>query len=349
MSARAERRRAMKAERANPNAPVKFTAGGGSIRLANPVADHYATWIAGNATICQRVPQHLEGETCTDECAAVVEQNMAEGQHVVICGAGPSLAEHAAEWIPQADAVWGCNSALTFLAGRGYPVTHGFAVDQTADMLREWASTPDVEYLIATTVHPHLTQLLVSRGRRTRFFHNFVGLKERDVMYEGRRMGYEDWLYAGLFPTTIRAGSGLNAVTRAIDVARFMGYSRITVLGADCALRMTAPQPDAPFGSPEHLRWLRESVVMHADGGHALTSGATAVTMHGEIDGRVWLTKPDMAITAVCLAEMQQKCPEQIVLIGDTLPNALKDKPREFLRRLPSLVDRNNNIIPLTA
>ena len=57
---------------------------------------------------------------------------------------------------------------------------------------------------------------------------------------------------------------------------------------------MDAPAPKPEEGPEAHNRWLRESVVMHADGGHALTSGATAITLTGVIDGREWLTKPDM-------------------------------------------------------
>jgi hypothetical protein len=76
---------------------------------------------------------------------------------------------------------------------------------------------------------------------------------------------------------------------------------------------------------------------MHADGGHALTSGATSTTMGGEIDGRYWETKPDMLITAVWMAQMKQALPDRIDLIGDTLPNALVDKDQAFLDRLPAL------------
>lgn len=358
MTARAERRRA---ERASKKGHAPLDSGTTQeIRLQNPVAEHFSAFIFGNATMCDRV----------------VQQNSAEGQHLVLCGAGPSLKEHADEWCPKGDQVWGCNSAVTYLAANGYKPTHGFTVDQTPQMLEEWASAPPVEYLLASSVHPHLTEYLTAKGRGITFFHNYVGLKGAPVSYsmclaEGcngtgdtdatacakcggtelrsATASYEDWFYSAMYPPTIRAGSGLNAVNRAIDVALFMGFAKITVLGADCALTVKRPKPDnAPMGSPAHLAWLREHVVMHADGGHALASGATPVTMEGTIDGRLWLTKPDMCISAVWLEKARQAYPDHIEIIGDTLPNALRGKSDAFLKKLPSLVDARGKPIGFT-
>jgi hypothetical protein len=293
------------------------------IHLANPVSEHFEAFIFGNALHCEQV----------------AVQGSAAGQHIVICGAGPSLADHIAEVAPTADQLWGCNSALPWLLDHGYRATHGFAIDQTPAMLGEWATAPDVEYLVASTVHPHLTEYLRGKGRRLRFFHNYVGIKKPPVQREdGEVVAFEDWMYAGLYPSTVRAGSGLNAVTRAIDVALFLGAATITVLGADCALRVSRPlPPETVQGSAEHLDWLRDATVMHADGGSALASGATPLTLQGEIDGRMWHTKPDLMISAVSLVAMVRHSNGRVRLLGDTLPNALMDKDEEYLKRLPSM------------
>jgi hypothetical protein len=295
----------------------------GEIVLSNPVRQHFPAFIFGNATMC----------------SAVVEKDSALGQHIVICGAGPSLVEAAPEYCAQGDQVWGCNSALTYLVDRGLRVTHGFTVDQQPQMLEEWLTAPDVEYLLASSVHPHLTQYLQSKGRRTRFFHNFVGVQGSPVhVSDGRVIEYEDWLYSGLYAATCRVGAGLNATTRGIELARWMGAAKITVLGADCALKVNRPPPEGMVkGSPDHVRWLTEDVVMHADGGHALASGATAITMEGEVDGRMWTTKPDMMITATYLVGMKKALGDTLQLVGDTLPNALMDKDDAFLARLPHI------------
>ena len=333
----------------------QLDASNNTIHLANPETGHFEAFIAGNATKCERV----------------VEIDSAKDQHLILCGAGPSLRDEADEWCPKGDQLWGCNSAVTWLDEHGHNPTHAFCVDQTTAMLNEWASAPDVEYLLASTVHPHLVQFLEDKGRTTRFFHNYVGIDKPPVSYclcghdevehetactqcdcekyDMRILAYEDWLYARCYSAhnaTVRAGSGLNAVTRAIDVAHFMGFSQITVLGADCALRVKRPLPDTvAHGSPEHRAWLKNETEMHADGGNALASNATPVTIGGEIDGRWWETKPDMMISAVWLVMMGKALGPGFQLIGDTLPNAIKDKPDDFLDRLPALIGNDGKPI----
>ncbi len=331
-----------------------------SIVLMNPVADHYATWVIGNAQYCDNV----------------VQQNSHAGQTLVICGAGPSLRETAEVEIPKADVVWGCNSAGPWLVKRGYKCDAFYTVDQTSEMLQEWHTAPDVEYIVASTVHPHLVEYLLDRKRRITFHHNFVGMKRAPVGYsvcmdcshtsdfkadfcdncksaalERGMSSYEDWLYMALYPGTVRAGSGLNTVTRAIDVAMFMGFAKIIVLGADCCLRVKSPCPqDAVPGTPEHRKWLEEETMMHADGGNALASNATPLTLGGVIDpgtkdGRIrrgkgvrFETKADLVISAVWLVHMERQSKGRIRLAGDGLPTALRKKSNAFLERLPTLV-----------
>ncbi|HXU07058.1 MAG TPA: hypothetical protein VN903_39165, partial [Polyangia bacterium] len=233
-----------------------------------------------------------------------------------------------------------------------------------AHMLAEWASTPDVDYLIASTCNPNLCKLLVDNGRQVTFFHNYVGVRGGPVSYgvchaceqmsdadlpncphcesvdvERHTVSYEDWLYQALYPATLRTGSGLNATTRAIDLALYMGFRKIYLLGADCALKVNKPMPKgAVHGSPEHTAWLEEDVVMHADGGSALASQASSLTLEGEIDGRRWLTKPDMMITAQWLRSMKLALGSRLSIIGDTLPKAILHKDDAFVARLPSLI-----------
>ena len=425
------------------------------IDLHNPQSQNFKAFIYANSLTCE----------------AVCEPSTAKGQHVVICGAGPSLADNI-EYLKDADQIWGCNSALTWLHDNGHNPTHGFCIDQTSQMLGEWFDAPDVEYLLASTCHPHLVNFLQSKGRRTKIFHNFVGipgpgvaqcecgheladhegtpqgepvvisdywagvyqridddewhglladpvvlalakdvLPSRDLAvlvayfedgktlaaigeehgisasrvtqlrdrakrvfrfdavwgrafvmpktvsadhddgcykcecegYTEVVMSYESWMYSLLYDTTVMLGSGLNSVTRAIDLANFFLADKITVLGADCALKTKSPRPKgADFGTELHKKWLQEETIMHADGGNALASDASSLTFTGQIDGRWWETKPDLVISAVWLTKMARVYPH-LHLIGDTLPNALKDKPDEFLSQLPTLRDSNGD------
>lgn len=354
---------------AQPKQPV--------IQLQNPVQEHFETFIVSNAQQWQtRCAAEMEGAVSDDEYTAILDElgkhrlgaaylqspkfhdavtdfamryvareNEAQGQHLVLCGAGPSLRDHAAEYCPSADQVWGCNSALTWLLNEGHRCTHGFTVDQTPHMVAEWASAPEgVEYLIASTVHPNLTQLLWGQDRPLRFFHNFVGIKKPDVQWADAngvtcRLPFEQWLYQGLFPPTLMCGSGLNAVTRALDLARFMGFAKITVLGADSCVRVKEqPKKRLQLGSKQHIRWLKKNTVMHADGGSAVASEASPLTVQGYIDGRFWMTKLDLIISAQWLVRMARASKGRIELVGDTLPAALMDKDEAFLRRLPNFV-----------
>ncbi len=347
------------------------------ITLCNPVAEHFPAFIVGNAAAWEEMAKaDLEAvapDACRDLAAVaptlgveelnrrfrdltvqhgvshMVQEDSAKGQHLVLCGAGPSLADHAAEWCPQWDQVCGCNSALPYLWGRGHRVTHGFTVDQTPQMCQEWFAAPPVPYLVASTIHPHLMDLLRSRGRDLTLFHNFVGINKPPVEWaddqgELQRALYEDWLYLTFYPPSIRCGSGLNTVNRAIDVALYMGFETITLLGADCAIRTTGKKPDAHPNSPEYLAWLGQTV-MHADGGSALAAGATALTLTGEIDGREWETKVDLVVSAHWLVLAERQLKGRLRVIGDTLPNALKGKPDAFLNRLPRLMDGNGKPI----
>lgn len=344
-----------------------------AVKLVNPVTDLFETFIFGNALVCP----------------AVCEPGTLDGKTVVICGAGPSLADNAEEWCRQGDELWAANSALTWLLDRGYPVTHAITVDQTPAMLNEWWTAPDVEYLLASTVHVHLTDHLLRAERRIRFFHNFVGINRPHVEwcecghdhglehhegmdrkipactdcdcpeYRPRVLPFEDWLYMTLYPPTIRAGSGLNTVSRAVDLAIAMGAEKVVVLGADCAIKVNRPLPRGTMtGSAEHKRWLETETVMHADGGNALASGATPITFGGEIDGRWWETKPDMAITAMFLHRMREMLDGKLVLVGDTLPNAIASaktvrhndgrlipvqSPEDFWEMLPAMLDSNGD------
>lgn len=370
------------------------------IQLQNPVSDHFPSFICGNALQWQMdALADIEAEAppaVTEDIAAevsqckagfayaqsikfqagldtfgaggdryVVREGEAKGQHIVICGAGPSLVENAEQYCRSGfDQLWGCNSALPWLVEHGYRPTHGVTVDQTPQMVNEWDTLADVEYLVASTIHPFLADHLKAGKVRRRWFHNFVGIKRPQVEWtneDGKpcRAPYEDWLYLTMFPGTVMAGSGLNTVTRAYDVAKFMGASKITILGADCALRITAPPPDAVFGSPEHKRWLEECTVMHADGGHALAGEQSPLTLGAEIDagtpdrtireghGRYWETKVDLMVSAIWLVMMKRKYPELLEIVGDTLPNALMGKSDDFLRELPNFTDEHGRgILP---
>lgn len=306
--------------------------GEGEVQLYNPVARHFETFIYANALECDRV----------------AAQGSAEGRTVVICGAGPSLRENAAAYCGDEAGddvdVWGINSAAGWLWDNGLRLTHAFTVDQTPTLLKEWVNCWPVEYLIASSCHPHLTTYLKRHNRHVTFFHNFVGIAKPPVVWEDtdgteRTIDYESWLYSLLYDPTVRVGAGLNGTTRAVDLAAFMGYDRIVVLGADCAMVATGLiPPELERGTAAHTAWMEENTLFHADGGSAVTNGQSDLLFQGEIDGRLWSTKPDLMITAIQLGIwLRDAAIPGLEVIGDTLPAVLAEKDDSFLDRLPRL------------
>ena len=263
-----------------------------------------------------------------------------KGKTVNVCGAGPSLA--GADF-KSADETWGCNSALGYLYDRGLPVTHGFVIDAGAEMLgtREWGRALDVEYYVASCVNPKLVAHLLARGRELRWFHSFMGLSDpKGWDAKARGKSYEMALYTDprLYGVGVQVGKGLNSVQRAICLALFMGFKKIRVYGADCACAPDAP-PMPKYSSPVYAVWL-DRLTAYADGTSALAGyGPETKMFEGMIDGRRWHTRADMVISARETLELMRERPGRIELMGDTFPNALKDKDAEFWRNMPALTE----------
>jgi hypothetical protein len=260
-----------------------------------------------------RVPnaEHLLDFIRSNSSTNVATYESHKGQSVTIYGAGPSLSDVTE--VPETDQYWACNSALPYLKRKGLPATHGFTIDQGVEMVREWEETFDVEYLLASSVNPKLTDHL--KGRSVTFFHNWVG-------QEG-----EAELYRTLYPTSVCVSYGLNSVPRAVCLALAMGFSTIRVYGADCAARPDNP----PIPAEGYDEWLKK-LVLYADGRTAFECYGDTPFAEASLDGRLWHTRPDMVISARHLLDLERLYPG-IVLIGDTLPNAL----RGITENLPQL------------
>jgi 6-hydroxymethylpterin diphosphokinase MptE-like protein len=276
----------------------------------------------------------------------VIHKGEGKGKHLVICGAGPSLADsHTELKQTKAHQVWAANSALTYLVEHDLPVTHGVTVDMSEDMFtdpREWQTTHPVKYLVSSGVHPDLIPRLLKDGRTIRLFHSYLGIHNPEGWLppahwtppaEGMNT-YEMYLYQTIYPPTVQVGYGLNTVPRAICLALWMEFKSITVFGADCACRpdqALMPQQDASG----YLPWL-ESLQLYADGRTPAKYGPQAVMTQGILNGRTWHTRPDMIISAQHLVHMARAYP-QLHLMGDTLPNALLTMPEDYLRTMPNL------------
>jgi len=268
----------------------------------------------------------------------MVQQNSHAGKTLAICGAGASLAEEAHQMVPTDD-VWACNSAVNYLARNGHRITHGFAIDQGDAMLGpdEWATTYDIEYYIASSVHPDLVRHLLANNREVAFFHSYLGLADPDGWTppaDKPDQSYEMSLYTSIYPTGVQVGFGLNSVPRAMCLALFMGYDAVHVYGADCACAPNhAPMPE--LGTPAYAAWM-STLRMYADGRTAACFGYDAVMAEAVIDDVRWHTRPDMVMSAMHMAAMVTQYP-QFTLHGQTLPVALLRQSPEFMQDMPHL------------
>lgn len=250
-----------------------------AVQLQNPVVAQLPDFIARN-----------RGDVQVAKAGAGI------GKTLSICGAGPSLRDASLT----TDEVWACNSALPYLYWRGDKVTHGVGIDQTPGLLREWESAPDVPYFLASSVDPDLVNHLRAKNRSLTFFHNCVGV-------DGEIALYKQW------PSTFMVTAGYSVVSRVLNLAFWMGYDRIDVIGADCE-----------FG---------EDDLAHANGETASDAyGRPMVYEYRYPDrGKVSRTRMDMLMDAVYLTRLSWQHEDRIRLIGDTLPNYLRTKDDAYL------------------
>lgn len=245
--------------------------------LTNPEHGNYEDFAMANLKL---LVKHGLGAPKADEF---------HGKVLALCGAGPSL---ASEPIYEADEVWGCNSAVNWLQENGHAPTAAVGIDQTEQMVKDWATTPDVTHYIASTVNPKLTEHLLARGRTVKFFHNLVGWGEGEI----------EFYNSAPWPASFMMGGGATVLSRTIGLAAWMGFRRIDVYGADCAFT---------------------DGIAHANGETIEDAFGHTSVMEGVVDGRTWHTRPDMLMCAVDLVRLARKYPGRIRLMGDTLPVAL--------------------------
>jgi hypothetical protein len=319
---------------------------------------------APTATIKLEMPnqsgllEHLKANARWATPKNVIQKNAGDGKRVVICGAGPSIADnHAAIRTTPAHQVWGANSGLTYLVDHGLPVTHGITVDASPEMytdVNEWQRTfPGIIYLVSSGVDPLLIPHLRKANRPYRIFHSYLGVQNPEGWIKPASWtppapgmdGLEMYLYQTIYPPTVQVGYGLNTVPRAICLALWMGFKTITVFGADCACAPGAGSMPALNGA-DYTAWL-ETLKLYPDGrsdpvqGTPAKYGPNAVMSQGQIGGRWWHTRPDMLISAQHLVHLALMYPGRVVLMGDTLPNALLAMPSEerdtYMKTMPNL------------
>jgi len=226
---------------------------------------------------------------------------------VLVVGSGPSLKDPAVierikEEHEKGTIIFACKAAIKVLYDQGVTPDYGVSMDPGAHIANpnKIFKAPGMTHIIASSSDPEL----------------FEYLKDENVIIFHSATGYEKEveLYNTLFETHDCMGGGYNVVNRAVSAAFFMGARKVILAGNDCGWRK---DEDMYADGPAH----REGVDM---------------TDHGMVDGREWMTRPDMLASGVALAKLAKARPHAIEFIGDTLPSKLVDKDDEFLNKCAS-------------
>lgn len=255
---------------------------------------------------------------------------MLSGLTVLICGAGPSLADEfdrtLGDCIP--DEIWACNSALTWLHTTDREVTHAVAVAGEDGLVNDWKTFPNVVYYVGSGVSPLVIRMLAKRHRRMMFFHNLLGVfptPEEEITW-----------YGANYPSAIVVQSGgFNVTNRAVALAFRMSAAQVVVVGADCQVKLSAdamPVCGPEMGDSEadqaHWAWVKRQT-MYVDGRDPFTAFGQTPLLEGTIAGRRFVSRPDMLLSAQSLVELKRRYGDRLELVGDTLPNWLLSLPEE--------------------
>lgn len=220
----------------------------------------------------------------------------------VIVGLGPSLGERPvmariAGLARRGWHVFAIKEAVRLLIEAGLPVHYAVNMDPGAT---EAARTPivgNVTYCVASSCHPALFRHLAGGNASVWLFHSACG-------WPG-----EVTLYRRLFAAADVMVGGYTVANRALSLARYLGFRRLVLAGAD-------------FG------W-REGGGYYAPGVTAKPLGDGVLSDHGRVDGRPWFTRPDLLASATHVARLVKA--GEVRVLGDSLAASLARRDAAFI------------------
>jgi Protein of unknown function DUF115 len=220
----------------------------------------------------------------------------------VIVGLGPSLrrgrvVDRIARFARQGWHVFAIKEAARLLAEAGVAVHYAVNMDPGVQEAGRTPILPGVTYCVASSCHPALFRHLHQGNARVWLFHSACG-------WPG-----EVTLYRRLFAAADVMVGGYTVVNRALSLARYMGFPRLALAGAD-------------FG------WRGESGY-YAPGVAAKPLADGMLSDHGKVDGRPWFTRPDLLASAAHVARLIKA--GEVRVIGDSLAAALARRDAAFI------------------
>lgn len=240
--------------------------------------------------------------------------------------------------------------ALGFFNDRGMRAAYSVAMDPGGE--RQIRRTPiigGVTYCLASSCHPELYDHLLDGGARVEVFHSACGVRDFHLQPGVKMKPTEDApegavgvitgefllrdaeggeynpvvpvvlgeteLYGRLFPSGDVMCGGYAVVNRAVSLARYMGFRRVVLAGADFGWR--DPAAESHYASFVAVGPAAEDGMMHDE---------------GRVDGTRWYTRPDQLGSAVDIAQRVKN--GKLEIIGDSLAASLSRRSETFLNRV---------------
>lgn len=258
----------------------------------------------------------------------------AGAQGAVVCGSGPSLTiaatlKRIGRYLERGWHVIACKEAIRLLVERGVRVDFSVSMDPGEGQGRKTHRDAGIVYCVASSCHPALFDHLLGDELTVWLFHSACGCAG------------EAGLYRALFPCGDVMQGGYTVVNRAVSLAKYMGFPKIALAGADFGWRPGRDELDQlraenAIDEAVYRRAKRSARTggYYARGAREAAGNAGAnLTDHGMVDGKPWMTRPDLLASAVAIARASKRGQIDTIL-GDSLAAALARRDEEFLKRV---------------
>jgi hypothetical protein len=284
----------------------------------------------------------------------MVGKDRHNGEKALIVSTGPSITNKKVmkqiKKMAKKSVVFGLKESIPYLRERGVKVTYSVSMDPGGE--RQVKRTPidkNVTYCLASSCHPMLYDHLLESQCKIEVFHSACGHVEPDyepgilieygvgeqTKYSIRRgteifdteEGYpfcsmipllrtEVDVYHDLFGCADTMQGGFTVTNRTLALAKYMGFSDITMAGTD-------------FG------WRNKGGSHYSDLVKVPSMDDNFMEDHGVVDGTPWFTRPDQLASACDVARRIKK--GEVKVIGDSLAVALSKRDDSFLDKVVQL------------
>ncbi len=290
--------------------------------------------------------------SCAARGLELVERDCHKGERALICSTGPTITEKKvlskvkrlakAGWV-----VFGLKETIPFLKKHGVKVTYSVSMDPTGDrQAKRTPIDPGVIYCVASSCSPILFDHLIDGGCEVKVFHSACGHAENSyepgimIQLDDKNFSVVDGIFEletldgkGFCPlvpmfrdevtvyenefksngkTAVMQG-GFTVTNRALALAKFMGFEKITMAGTD-------------FG------WRKEGGSHYSELVAVETYDDKYMEDHGEVEGKPWYTKPDQLASAADVAKKIKA--KEVTVLGDSLAVALSKRSDDFLENI---------------